>query len=306
MCASSAVGAEVVSDGPDLVIITGLSGAGKSEALRIFEDLGYYSIDNLPPTLLEQLVSLLGLPAGTQRKLAVVCDLRSQEFFSELTDELSKLDDREVEYVLLFMDASDETILSRYRSIRRRHPLFQDGMTIPEIIAREREALSSIREAADIVVDSTKVSAKGLRRRIMSLFEGVNPARGLNTTVFSFGFKHGTPTDVDIMIDVRFLPNPYYDPTMRSLTGHDQLVHDFVMDQPETKDFLESWYSLLDTMMSGFVHEGKQHLSIGIGCTGGQHRSVAIAQETVEHLRERGYRVASFDRDIEFAEVVKS
>lgn len=292
------------SESPDLIIITGMSGAGRTEAMHTFEDLGYFCIDNLPPSLLMNLVSLAGLQPGSMRRLAVVCDLRSKEFFPELIDELHHFDEIGLSHTLLFLDASDESLLRRYKTNRRRHPMCDDGMTIVAGIKREREMLSEAREIANYVIDTSQARTQDLRKEIRDLFSGGDSEMtGLGVNVFSFGFKHGSPMDADIVIDVRFLPNPYYEPELRGLTGLDEAVRTYVLSSKETQDFLASWYHLLDTIMPGYVSEGKQHLSIGVGCTGGQHRSVVLAVKTGEYLAQAGYRVTTTHRDIALAEI---
>lgn len=291
--------AAVVPAGPQIVIVTGMSGAGRTEALHALEDLGYYCIDNLPPSMLVPLSELVGLPHSAQRCLAVVCDVRSREFFDQLRDELRRLEEREISYHVVFLDADDATLRKRYSSLRRRHPLAQDGVTtVSAAIALERERLGSISEIANTVIDTTSMRARDLRETLVRLFSGAPLIKGMNVSVFSFGFKYGLPLDADLVIDVRFLPNPYYDPAMRDLTGHDAPVRDFVLGHQETKTFLDAWYNLLDVVMPGYVSEGKQHLSIAVGCTGGQHRSVALAEATGEHLVGQGYCVTVTHRDL--------
>ncbi|MDR1421736.1 MAG: RNase adapter RapZ [Coriobacteriales bacterium] len=290
--------------GPDLVIITGMAGAGRTEAMHTFEDLGYFCIDNLPPSLLLNLVTLAGLPKGTKRKLAVVCDLRAKEFFSELSTELRHIAEAGVGYKVLFLDSRDDILLARFKETRRRHPLGDGGMTIVAGIRRERELLQTVREMADSVIDTSEVDPRDLRKRIRSLFAYQTDQESMQVAVFSFGFKHGMPIDADIVIDVRFLPNPFYEPDLRHLTGQSDEVRAFVLEKSETQRFLVSWQSLLDVIMPGYVTEGKQALSIGIGCTGGQHRSVVLADETERVLRQRGYRTTIAHRDLALAEVL--
>ncbi len=287
---------------PDLVVITGMSGAGRTEAMHTFEDLGYFCIDNLPPSLLINLVSLARRPDGVQRKLAVVCDLRSQEFFPELLDELKKISSAGLSYVVLFLDSDTKSLLARFKTTRRRHPLCEAGMTIVSGIERERSLLAEAKEIANYVIDTGRMKPQDLRKQIRSLFSSDDDDDVLRVNVFSFGFKHGMPVDADILIDVRFLPNPFYIPELKGLTGIDEKVHAYVMEQSQTKQFLEKWYELLDVVMPGYVEEGKKYISIGLGCTGGQHRSVALAQETYRHLIDEGYFVTINHRDITLAE----
>ena len=294
---------EGASGGPDLIIVTGMSGAGRTEAMHTFEDIGYFCIDNLPPSLIANLVSLAGLNTGTLRRLAVVCDLRAKELFGELNCELSKLREMGLSYKLLFLDATDDELLKRFKTTRRRHPLCEGGMTISSGIRRERELLAECRQMADCYIDTTGMRPDETRTRLRSLFAADDAEEGLRVSVRSFGFKHGSPTDADIVIDVRFLPNPFYEPDLRDKTGLDGSVRDFVMERPETRDFLERWFGLLDVVMPGYVAEGKSYLSIAIGCTGGQHRSVVLAEATGEHLAEAGYTPAVTHRDLALAEV---
>lgn len=293
------------AEGPDLIVITGMSGAGRTEAMHTFEDLGYFCIDNLPPKLLVNLVSLAGMPSGAPRKLAVVCDLRAKEFFPELTDELKSLSHLGLSYSVLFLDATDEALLRRFKASRRRHPMCDGGMTIISGIRRERKLLLDAKDIANYVIDTSDVRPQELRNEIRNLFSGKALSEGLGVSVFSFGFKHGAPLDADIVIDVRFLPNPFYEPELRTLTGLDKPVADYVLEKAETQKFLKAWRELLDVVMPGYVAEGKQHLSIGVGCTGGQHRSVVLAQQTGEYLASQGYHVGTSHRDIALAEVTK-
>lgn len=293
----------VVHDQPELVVVTGMSGAGRTEAMHVFEDMGYFCIDNLPSSLIGNLLELKGMPgqADANRKLAVVCDARNRDFFSSLTEELKTLSKEGVDYRLLFLDASDEKLIARYKSSRRRHPLCGDGMTIAQGIQNERSLLFGLREMAHYVVDTTDLLPQQLQSDIRDLFSQDSARSILNVTVFSFGFKHGNPVDADIVMDVRFLPNPYYDSALRHLTGLDQPVRDFVMYRSETEEFQKKWYSLLDCVMPGYVAEGKQQLAIGVGCTGGQHRSVALAEVTGNYLKTAGYRVSIAHRDLSLA-----
>lgn len=292
-------------EGPSLVIITGMSGAGRTEAMHTFEDLGYFCIDNLPPTLLLDLVSLADLRSGSERRLAVVCDLRAKEFFSELVGELKHLHDLGVPYSIIFLDATDESLLARFKASRRRHPLCEGAMTITAGIAAERLSLSSVREIANYIIDTSKKDPRELRKELHALFSDHSEQDDLHVSVFSFGFKHNSPHDADIIIDVRFLPNPYYEPGLRVLTGRDKAVRLFVLDRAETQEFLRSWRDLLRVIMPGYVTEGKRYLSVGVGCTGGQHRSVVLAEETGEFLKELGYQVAVTHRDLALAETTE-
>ena len=254
---------------PDIVIITGMSGSGRTQAMHVFEDMGYFCIDNLPPRLIAQLAELVGINTGVGRHLAVTCDLRSQGLFDELLDAVAALEEREMSCDIVFLEASDEVLIRRYSENRRRHPIAKPGETTADAIQRERMAFSELSD-----------------QQLMDVH------------VFSFGFKHGMPVEADIMIDVRFLPNPFYDPEMRTMTGLDKKVSDFVLDHPKTQEFWKAWTQLLDTVMPGYIAEGKPQLSIAIGCTGGQHRSVAIAEATARYLEGAQYHVSISHRDL--------
>lgn len=282
---------------PRLVLITGMSGAGRSESMHTFEDLGYFCIDNLPPSFLPQLVALAQIPGARLEKLAVVSDVRAHEFFAELLGELDRLRSDGIDFRVLYLEADDDTLLRRFKETRRRHPLCAEGEPLADGIAAERAALEPVRARADIVIDTSDVKPQELRRVILDRF-GETASDALSIAVSSFGFKYGMPVDADLVMDVRFLPNPHYDPALRPLTGLDAPVRDYVLAQPETEEFLKRWFALLDTVVPGYVKEGKHHLSIALGCTGGMHRSVALAEKTAQHLRESGYRVGVSHRDM--------
>jgi UPF0042 nucleotide-binding protein len=296
--ASECMPEEPVGEGaPDLVVITGMSGAGRSESMHVFEDLGYFCIDNLPPSFLPQLVTLSGLPGSPMTRLAVVSDVRGHEFFDEIVGELDRLEDAGVDFRILYLEADDESLLRRFKETRRRHPMCEEGEALIDGIVAEREALEPIRARADLVIDTSSVKPQELRRVILERF-GETASDTLSIAVVSFGFKYGMPADADVVMDVRFLPNPHYDPALRAHTGLEQPVRDYVLGQPETAEFLKRWFGLLDTVVPGYVIEGKHHLSIALGCTGGMHRSVALAEETAAHLRDEGYRVGVSHRDM--------
>lgn len=282
----------------ELVVITGMSGAGRSEAIHTFEDLGYFCIDNLPPSFIPQLTQLAQLPGSRVRRLAVVCDVRGHEFFEQLAGELDALHDRGVDHRVLFLEADDDTLVNRFKETRRRHPLCEEGLSLAEGIEDERDALVRVRERADLVIDTSDIRPAELRKRLRDEFLAEPMADALTVTVSSFGFKYGAPTDADIVMDVRFLPNPHYNPDLRPLSGLDEPVRQFVLGRHETGEFLNRWFALLDTLMPGYVAEGKPHLGIALGCTGGMHRSVALAEATAQHLRKGGYRVSVAHRDI--------
>ena len=292
---------------PELVVVSGMSGAGRTEAMHVFEDLGYFCVDNLPSSLIGNLLELTGLPGqpDEHRRLAVVCDARNRDFFISLSAELQELKAQGIDYRILFLDADDDKLVARYKSSRRRHPLCTDGVSISQGIQRERGLLFELREGAHHVVDTTDMLPGQLRETIRDLFAPGQERAGLSVTVYSFGFKHGSPLDADLVMDVRFLPNPYYEPQLRALTGLDKPVRDYVLYRSETEEFEKRWRALLDCVMPGYVSEGKQQLAVAIGCTGGQHRSVALAESTGDYLKSQGYRVSIAHRDLALAEGVR-
>lgn len=294
----SITSAELADRVPDIVIITGMSGSGRTQAMHVFEDMGYYCIDNLPPSLILQLTEIVGINSGIGRHLCVTSDLRSQGLFDELLDTIESLREHEMTCKVVFLEASDEVLIRRYSENRRRHPLSKRGDTTADAIQRERMALASIRDRADMVIDTSRMRTVTLRKRLQTAFSELTDQQLMDVHVFSFGFKHGMPVEADLMIDVRFLPNPFYDPEMRELTGLDAKVSEFVIDHPKTGEFLEAWYRLLDAVMPGYIAEGKPQLSIAVGCTGGQHRSVAIAEVTGRYLERQHYHVSISHRDL--------
>ena len=295
--------AELAARVPDVVIITGMSGSGRTQALHAFEDMGYFCIDNLPPRLLLQLCELVGINSGVGRHLAVTCDLRSQGLFDEITDSLRQLREHEISCKTVFLDTEDDILRRRYSENRRRHPLQGTGLSLADAIRRERVQLAGVRDVADLVIDTSHLRIRDLQSRLRRAFSELTDQQLMEVSVFSFGFKHGMPVEADLMIDVRFLPNPFYDPEMRTLTGNDARVADFVLKNPTTEKFLDAWKRLLDVVMPGYVAEGKAHLSIAVGCTGGQHRSVAIANATAAYLEAAGYHVGLSHRDLALANV---
>ena len=295
---NNAAMAELHDTVPDIVIITGMSGSGRTQAMHVFEDMGYFCIDNLPPRLILQLAQVVGINTGVNRHLAVTCDLRSQGLFDELFDAIAALREHEMSVSIVFLEASDEVLIRRYSENRRRHPLAKPGETTADAIQRERVQLQGVRDRADMIIDTSRMRTSVLRNRLRAAFSELSDQQLMDVHVFSFGFKHGMPVEADLMIDVRFLPNPFYDPEMRTLTGLDKKVSDFVLEHPKTKEFLSAWYQLLDAVMPGYIAEGKPQLSIAIGCTGGQHRSVAIAEATARYLERQQYHVSISHRDL--------
>lgn len=286
------------ADPTDLVVITGMSGAGRSRAIHTFEDLGYFCIDNLPPAFIRQLVDLTRLPGSRIRRIAVVCDVRAKEFFEELEGELRRLKEAGVPFHLLFLEADEDVLVRRFKETRRLHPLCAEGDSVLDAIAAEQAALADIRERADLIIDTSELKPVELGFAIRERFFTGSLADSLAVTVVSFGFKYGVPSDADIVMDVRFLPNPYYNAALRERTGLEESVRRFVIERDEAAEFIERWHDLLQTVVPGYLIEGKTHLVIALGCTGGMHRSVALAEETAAFLSSQGFRVAVSHRDI--------
>lgn len=287
---------------PDVVIITGMSGSGRTQAMHAFEDMGYYCIDNLPPRLIIDLASIIGIFSGQDRHLAVTCDVRSQGLFDEMSDAIARLKAHNLKVNVLFLDCSDEILVRRYKETRRRHPLAHAGESLPSAIARERAQLSEVKAGANMVIDTSAIRPQALRDTIRRAYSHLSQKAMLEVRVISFGFKHGAPQDADLMIDVRFLPNPFYIPKLKPLTGNDEPVATYVLEQKTTSQFLEAWQELLEVVMPGYVKEGKTMLTIAVGCTGGQHRSVVIAIKTAEFLKKLGYATTLEHRDVTLAQ----
>lgn len=281
----------------EIVVITGMSGAGRSEAMHTFEDLGYFCIDNIPPALISQLVALTALPGSRVRHVAVVCDVRGGSFFTELSAALEDLRSSGHPYRLLFLTADDRTLVRRFKETRRRHPL-ADEKSLGEGIKEERKLLEPFEAGADLIIDSSHLRPQELRAVIRQRFLSGAASEALSVTVSSFGFKYGIPIDADIVIDVRFLPNPFYMPKLRDKTGLDKPVRAFVLGRVETEEFLRRWFDMLDVLIPAYVAEGKSQLHVALGCTGGMHRSVVLAEQTGEHLRRHGEVVNVSHRDL--------
>lgn len=271
-----------MTDTLNLVVITGMSGAGKTVAMQSFEDLGYFYVDNMPPSLLPKFWELVK-ESGKVTKIALVIDLRSRAFYDGIIEMLSGLDNTQfVTTKILFLDASDEELVSRYKETRRSHPLARNGRLM-DGIHKERELLTEIRNQSQMVVNTSMLSPRELREQIFRVFKtSDNPS--FHIEVMSFGFKYGLPIDADIVMDVRFLPNPYYVAEFKALNGLDKPVRDYVMEQPATEQFYQQLTALLKSIMPGYLKEGKTSVTIAIGCTGGQHRSVALAQRLADDL----------------------
>lgn len=280
-----------------LLIITGISGAGKSLVIKYLEDIGFYCVDNLPPLLIHKFVEICIQSRGKIDKVAMVIDIRGGELFNDLFPELNALKDVGILYDILFMEASNNVLIKRYKESRRIHPLSLEGR-IHEGIKKEREILKEIKENATYIIDSSNLTPRQLREEIVNIFEYGKKFDGIIINIISFGFKYGVPLDCDLVFDVRFIPNPYYIESMRSQTGKNEIVKDYVLGFDETECFLVKLREMLEFLIPNYVKEGKSQLVIGIGCTGGQHRSVAISEALFSHLLKKGHRVVINHRDI--------
>jgi RNase adapter protein RapZ len=267
-----------------ILIITGMSGAGRSTVSNALEDLGWFVIDNLPPSLVGRVSELAATPGSSVTKLALVADIRGREFFTELVTTVHELQRGEADVRILYLEADDEALVRRFEETRRKHPAAEDGGVLAGI-RRERELLSELRGMADLIFDTSQTNVHELRDRVVETL-GDPGAAQLRIDLVSFGFKHGTPRDADLLFDVRFLPNPHWVESLRGQTGQDEPVRDYVFAQPATPPFMEALLQLLDVVVPGYVAEGKRYLTIAIGCTGGKHRSVAITDAVAAHLRE--------------------
>ncbi len=278
----------------NLIIVSGMSGAGRSSVADVLEDLGWFVVDNLPPMFLASMVEQT-IGAGTTR-LAVVVDVRTGPFFESLEPALVELREHGYRPVTLFLEASDDVIVRRQESVRRPHPLQGEGRLL-DGIQREREMLRDLRAVADLVIDTSNLNVHQLSAKIVNAF-GDADNHELRATVVSFGFKYGIPVDADVVADMRFVPNPYWDPDLRHLTGRDKPVADYVLDNPLAQQFLEDYSAVLETLRIGYLNEGKRFVTVAIGCTGGQHRSVAMAEAIARRLRDKGSPTLVVHRDL--------
>ena len=277
------------------LLITGMSGAGKTQVMRTLEDLGYFCVDNLPPTFIPKFIELCLQNKNGGAQLALVVDIRGGKFFKDLNQVLDQLNQSSVPYELVFLDADDATLIRRYKETR--HPLAgRNGLSAD--IARERDILSQIRQRATTIIDTSKTSTKELRSKIVQLFGKGGELPPMNIVVQSFGFKYGIPLDCDMVFDVRFLPNPFYIPELKNLCGNDQPVMDYIQEKPVTGDFEEKLFGLIQFLLPQYVQEGKSQLMIGVGCTGGRHRSVFIANALGRFIEKCGYGVQVIHRDL--------
>ena len=280
------------------VIVTGMSGGGKSTALRMLEDVGFYCVDNLPVPLIEKFVELIAMPNSEVGKVALGLDVRADQPFEDAQKVLEKLKENGYSFEILFMEASDQVLLKRYKETRRMHPLSPDGR-VEDGILKERKILQDIRSKADYVIDTSKLLTRELKEEIDRIFVKNEEYNSLMITILSFGFKHGIPADADLVFDVRFLPNPFYIDELKYKTGNDKEVQDYVMSFPEAETFIDKLCDMLSFLIPNYVKEGKYQLVIGIGCTGGKHRSVTLANRLYSRLKNKGnYGLKIAHRDV--------
>ncbi|MHB9143742.1 MAG: RNase adapter RapZ [Symbiobacteriia bacterium] len=284
-----------------LVIVTGLSGAGKSQVLKSLEDLGFFCVDNLPPAFIPKMAELSVQSEGKISRVALGVDLRGGEFFDSTLKALTELEEAGFPYQILFLEASDEALVRRYKETRRRHPLAPQGRVL-EGIREERERLQALRGRASVMIDTSELTPSQLREQVVDLFTGDQQLQRLIVTVVSFGFKFGLPMDADLVFDVRFLPNPHYVEGLREYNGRHPAVREYVERWPVTRRFERRLTSLMLFLLPQYISEGKTQLAVGIGCTGGKHRSVVVAENLAAALRERGYSVLTEHRDADRAD----
>ena len=282
----------------EILIISGLSGSGKSRAATYLEDIGYYIVDNLPAEMMVKFADFCAASSGRYDRVALVYDVRAAEPFDLLIDTLERLKTTGVNCRMLFLEASTKTIINRYKETRRVHPLSGKGYNIEQAVQVEREMMWPIRDHADFIVDTTSFSTAKLRSELLNLFGDQSDRTGLSVNVLSFGFKHGIPIEADLVFDVRFMPNPYYVAELKEKTGLDEYVRDFVLGFHQTRSFLEKLQEMLTFLLPLYAEEGKTMLVIAIGCTGGHHRSVAVAHEVADYIMKAGYPVTENHRDI--------
>lgn len=283
-----------------LIIVTGMSGAGKTQVMQVLEDMGYFCVDNIPPVLIPKFSELCRQSSGNNRisQVALVVDIRGGEFFDSLNEALQDLQSMNVPYEIVFMEASDETLIRRYKESRRSHPLAPTGL-ITSGLEKERELLLNVRSQADHIIDTTNMKTAALKSYMRRTFSHVDSSReGMNITVVSFGFKHGMPVDADMVWDVRFLPNPYYLPEFRHKSGRVPVVNEYIHSFEITEEFKSHLFRTMDFLIPNYEQEGKSQFIVAVGCTGGMHRSVAMAEALYEHLHEKGKNVTIEHRDM--------
>ena len=283
----------------EFLIITGLSGAGKSRAADVLEDLDYYCVDNMPVALMPRFAELCLATRGRYEKVALVTDVRERDGFVELLDTVEELKGMDCGVRILYMDADVRTLVKRYKESRRPHPLAGPGVSVEQAVKKEDELLAPVKERADYVVNSSNLTLGMLQNRLFSLFAGEGKKREISVTVVSFGYKHGLPMDADLVFDARFLPNPYYVENLRPLCGLDRPVGEFVFSYQQTRTFMDKIEELIDFLLPLYIEEGKLGLTIAIGCTGGRHRSVAIAAALNDYLSAKGVRSVNVNRDLD-------
>ncbi|MGN0411967.1 MAG: RNase adapter RapZ [Lachnospiraceae bacterium] len=281
------------------VVVTGMSGGGKRTALKLLEDVGFYCVDNLPVSLLDKFVELVSMPGAEVSKVALGLDIRSDQKFGEVEDALENLRKKGYVFEILFMDCSEKVLLKRYKESRRMHPLALDGKRVEEGIRIEKEILRTIRKRADYVIDTSNLLTRELKEEIDRIFVRNEEYNSLMINVVSFGFKNGIPADADLVFDVRFLPNPFYIDELKNHTGNDKEVQDYVMGFPEAHQFMDKLTDMMLFLIPNYIKEGKYQLVIGIGCTGGKHRSVTLANALYERLKDQGnYSIKLTHRDV--------
>lgn len=281
------------------VVVTGMSGGGKSTALKMLEDAGFYCVDNLPVSLIEKFVELISLPNSEISKVVLGLDVRSDQSFEEATKILQELKRKGYPLEILFMDAGEDRLIKRYKETRRVHPLAQDGR-VEDGVKKERRVLENIRRNADYVIDTTNLLTRELKAELDRIFVENGEYNSLMVTVMSFGFKHGIPSDADLVFDVRFLPNPYYIDELKPKTGNDKEVQDYVMSFSESEEFMKKLIDMIQFLIPNYVKEGKYRLVIAIGCTGGKHRSVTLANELYIRMKDKGtYGMKLYHRDVD-------
>jgi UPF0042 nucleotide-binding protein len=290
------IAAQESEEALDFTIITGLSGAGRSEAAKCFEDLGYFVVDNLPPALIGKMAELAAA-SGNPTRVALVADVRGGVFFSELSRGFQDLKELKIPYRILFLEASDEDLLRRFEATRRRHPLAAADRVV-EGIRKERLMMETLKEEADLIIDTSGMSPHDLRDRVRDVFAKAPPEARVQVSIISFGYKFGLPRDADLVLDVRFLPNPHWMERLRPLPGTDPRVRSYVIGQRGYGEFMRKLRSLFNTTVPGYVAEGKSYLTLAVGCTGGRHRSVVVADELAQYFRKRGHSVAVDHRDL--------
>ncbi len=282
----------------ELLIVTGMSGAGKSQAANALEDMGFYCVDNIPPAIIPSFVDLSARSGNELSKIAIVTDARGGNMFSEISDVLLSLKEMAVSYKILFLDASNEVLIRRYKENRRKHPLTgNNDISLADAVKKERELLEKIRFSADYVIDTSFISISQLKLRLTAIFLG-SMSNVLKIQCKSFGFKYGLDTEADLVFDVRCLPNPFYVEELKQKTGLDKEVRDYVLDSPDSKEFFKKLIDFIDCSVPLYAKEGKSQLTVAIGCTGGKHRSVTFAEVIGEHLREKNYDCITVHRDI--------